>query len=92
MQEYIELKQQLEALKQGWDNNPNNNKRLGASSILVTIKDDWRKAKSLGCKKDGYWGWVLFSTSTNSDGYSLYEEIKKLTKDFGDIKAYERPI
>jgi len=92
MQEYTELKEQLKVLDKGWDNNPNNNQTLGASYIAVTIRGDWRKAKSLGCKKDSYWGWVLFDISTNSNGYSLYEEVGKLTKDFDDIKIYERQI
>ena len=52
---------------------------------------DWRKAKKVGCEK-GYNGWSFFSTSTNSAGYDLYEEIKKLTADFDNLMVTERQL
>jgi len=36
----------------------------------------WREAKKLGMKKDSYYGWIFYSTSTNSNGYDLLEKIK----------------
>jgi len=45
---------------------------LDAIWIAVTIdRDFWRVAKELGCKKDGYWGWMLTSTSVNGGGTEL---------------------
>ena len=36
----------------------------------------WREAKKLGMIKDSYYGWMFYSTSTNSNGYDLLEKIK----------------
>ena len=51
----------------------------GQDAIWVCVKfcrGDWRKAKKAGAKKDGYHGWILYSTSTNSMGYELYEALR----------------
>jgi hypothetical protein len=37
---------------------------------------NWREAKKIGMVKK-YDGWYFYSTSTNSNGYDLYEKIKQ---------------
>lgn len=39
------------------------------------VGKDWRFAKKVGCKKDGYYGWIFFSTSTNDAGTALADKI-----------------
>ena len=58
----------------------------GQDAIWVCVKfhnKDWREAKKAGAKKDSYHGWILYSTSTNSRGYDLYESIKTLVMESG---------
>ncbi len=87
MQEYQTLRNDLEKLSSDWDKSQG----LDATFIQVIFRGDWRKAKKVGCKK-GYNGWSFFSTSTNSAGYDLYEEIKKLTADFDNLMVTERQL
>ena len=51
---------------------------LDALWICVKKPSDmtWREAKKIGMKKDSYYGWIFYSTSTNSNGYELLEKIK----------------
>lgn len=87
MQDYQTLRNKLENLCSNWDKGQG----LDASHIQIKMIGDWRKKKKAGCKK-GYNGWVFFSTSTNSAGYNLYEEINKLTSDFDDLIVTERQL
>lgn len=87
MQEYLKLRNDLKNLSSNWDKQQG----LDPSYIEVKMLGDWRKKKKLGCKKS-YNGWIFFSTSTNSAGYDLYTEIKKLTTDFKDLIVTERQL
>ena len=87
MEKYLTLRNKLEKLSSDWDKGQG----LDASFIQVKMYGDWRKKKKVGCKK-GYNGWTFFSTSTNSNGYDLYEEIKKLTDNFDDLTVTERQL
>jgi hypothetical protein len=87
LQDYQNLKTELETIKA-------NHKEtyLDASWICVRpINMNWREAKKIGCKKDYYWGWIFYSTSTNSNGNELYNKIKEACKDF-DMYVNERLI
>ena len=84
MQEYLKLRSDLENLSSNWDKQQG----LDPSYIEVKMLGDWRKKKKVGCEKS-YNGWIFFSTSTNSAGYDLYTEIKKLTADFKDLIVTE---
>ena len=86
-QDYQVLKNKLRTLSSNWDKQQG----LDPSFIQVIMYGDWRKKKKVGCEK-GYDGWTFFSTSTNSAGYELYEEIKKLISDFKNLRVYERQI
>lgn len=87
MQDYKTLRNDLEKLSSDWDKGQG----LDPSFIQVIFKGDWRKAKKVGCKKE-YNGWNFFSTSTNSAGYNLYEEIKNMTSDFKDLTVIEKQL
>jgi len=86
-QDYQVLKNKLQTLSSNWDKQQG----LDPSFIKVMMYGDWRKKKKVGCEK-GYDGWTFFSTSTNSAGYELYEEIEKLISDFKNLRVYERQI
>ena len=89
LENYKELKNKLEALSSNWD------KQQGLSASYINVAmygKNWRKKKAVGCKKDYYYGWIFFSTSTNSDGYGLYEEIKKLCAPYKDLLVTERQL
>ena len=89
LENYKDLKNKLETLSSNWDKQ----QFLSASHIIVTMHGkDWRKKKAVGCKKDYYYGWIFFSTSTNSDGYGLYEEIKKLCAPYKDLLVTETQL
>lgn len=50
----------------------------------------WREAKKLGMKKDSYYGWMFYSTSTNSNGYDLLEKIQKVCSPYDmRIRTYD---
>jgi len=50
----------------------------------------WREAKKLGMKKDSYYGWMFYSTSTNSNGYDLLEKIERACKPYNmSITTYD---
>ena len=51
----------------------------------------WREAKKMGLKKDFYYGWMLYSTSTNSSGYELFEKMKEACKGFS-LRVSERQL
>lgn len=87
LQEYQDLRTRLEALSNNWDKQQG----LDPTFIQVMMCGNWRKKKKVGCEKR-YDGWTFFSTSTNSAGYELYEEIQKLISDFKDLRVYERQL
>jgi len=69
---YETLKKELETIEK-------NHKEINQDPVWICVKPktDWRTAKKMGCIKDGYYGWIFYSTSTNSNGYELYEKIEK---------------
>lgn len=87
MQEYQTLRNKLEELSSDWDKGQG----LDPTYIQVNMYSDWRKNKKAGCEKFNG-NWIFFKTSTNSNGYNLYEEIKKLTADFDDLMVTERQL
>ena len=89
LENYRQLRSKLSSLSENWDKQQG----LGATYINVSmVGKDWRKKKAVGCKKDFYYGWIFFSTSTNSDGYGLYEQIKKLCEPYKDLSVIERQL
>lgn len=73
---------ELKNLDLKWSLNTNNNHVLDANWVGVTLpKAAWRLAKAVGAKKDGYYGWILWSGSTNDSGTNYMEEVKKICKD-----------
>jgi hypothetical protein len=76
--DYQNLKTELETIKV-------NHKEKGLDPCFISVSAsgmNWREAKKIGMKKDYYYGWVFYSTSTNSNGYDLYEKIKQACKGF----------
>jgi len=68
------------------------NKGLDATFISVVADGmGWREAKKMGFRKDYYYGWILYSTSTNSNGYNLYENIKLACEGF-NVRVSERQL
>ena len=73
---------ELKNLDLKWSLNTNNNHVLDANWVGVNLpKAAWRLAKAVGAKKDGYYGWILWSGSTNDSGTNYMEEVKKICKD-----------
>ena len=70
--DYQKLKTELETIKSN-----HKEEYLDASFISVRANGmNWREAKKIGMVKK-YDGWYFYSTSTNSNGYDLYEKIKQ---------------
>jgi hypothetical protein len=75
--DYQNLKTELETIKSN-----HKEEYLDASFISVRASGmNWREAKKIGMIKE-YDGWYFYSTSTNSNGYDLYEKIKQACKGF----------
>lgn len=78
LQDYQNLKNQLEEIKIN-----HKGEHLDAGFVMVRAKGlNWRECKKLGMNKDSYYGWVFYSTSTNTNSYSLYEKIEKACEGF----------
>ena len=78
LKKYLDLKDQLNEIV-------DNHVESHLDPVWICVKAsgiDWRKAKSLGMKKDYSHGWVFYTTSTNSNGYELFEKIQNVCKDF----------
>ena len=84
--EYKELTNQLNLLTNSWDKNQG----LDAS-LFAIIVNNWRLAKSIGAKKDSYYGWIFYSTSTNSDSNGLSNKLNELILGF-DLRIIERQL
>ena len=52
---------------------------------------NWRMAKKIGMTKDYYYGWFLFSTSTNSNGEELKTALAEKIKGY-DLVISERQL
>ena len=73
---------QIENLKETLNNivaehsNNNDNHYLDSCWIgVMYYGKDWRFAKRIGCKKDSYYGWLFYSTSSNSAGTKLADKM-----------------
>ena len=78
IEDYKNLKAKIETIK---DNHKE--EYLDASFICVRANGiNWREAKKIGMEKDYSYGWVFYSTSTNSNGNELYNKIKQECKGF----------
>tara|TARA_B110000285_G_C14835165_1_gene472736 strand:- start:379 stop:651 length:273 start_codon:yes stop_codon:yes gene_type:complete len=78
LQDYQILKAELENIK-------SNHKESYLDSCWICVKGsglNWREYKKLGMKRDSYHGWIFYSTSTNSNGYELYEKLNEVCKGF----------
>lgn len=73
------LEKDLLDLQISWRNGTHQNYKrvMDANWVGVTIPD-WRVAKNVGAKKDGYYGWILWSSSTNDNGTAYYDEVRLL--------------
>lgn len=77
IQDYQNLKVELQTIQA-------NHKETHLDPVFISVKAsnmNWREAKKLGMKKE-FDGWYFYTTSTNSNGYELYEKIKKACKEF----------
>jgi len=77
IEDYQNLKVELERIKA-------NHKERSLDPVFISVTSsgmNWREAKKIGMEK-GYDGWYFYKTSTNSDGYELYEKIKEACKGF----------
>jgi hypothetical protein len=75
--EYKELTNQLDSLTNNWENKQG----LDASFFAIVV-NDWRLEKSIGAKKDCSYGWIFYSTSTNSDASGLSKKLYELIQGF----------
>jgi len=58
--------------------------------IMKPSSMGWREAKKLGMEKDFYYGWMFYSTSTNSNGNDLLEKIQKVCSPYDmRIRTYD---
>ena len=83
MSEYKDLLNKLGEVKKDHEIEMNGK---GQDAIWACVKfhnEDLREAKKAGARKDSYHGWILYSASTNSRGYDLYESIKTLVMESG---------
>ena len=86
IQDYQNLKNRLQTIK---DNHEE--KYLDPNFIKISGSGlGWREYKKLGMIKS-YEGWVFYSTSTNSNGYDLYEKLKKECEGF-NLYVSERQL
>lgn len=89
IQDYQNLKTELETIS-----TIHEEQRGGLDATFISVSANgmnWREAKKIGMKKDYYYGWVFYSTATNSNGYDLYEKIKKACNGF-DLYVSERQL
>ena len=94
IQDYQNLKNKLETISSNHTKKYDRNASGYLDASFISIKmygKDWRLKKQVGCRKD-YNGWSFFHTSTNSNGYDLYEEINKACKDFKLLLVTERQL
>ena len=78
LKDYQELENKLEEIKA-------NHKEENLDPVSICVRgsgSNWREYKKMGMKKDSYYGWIFYSTSTNSNGYDLYEKIKEACNGF----------
>lgn len=78
LKDYQDLKKQLEEIR-------GNHKETHLEAAFIMVKAsglNWRECKKLGMKKDSYYGWVFYSTSTNSNAYELYTKIENACEGF----------
>ena len=89
-QDYQDLKVELDSIKA--NHKAQGNTGLDATYISIVASGmNWREAKKMGLKKDFYYGWMLYSTSTNSNGYELFEKMKEACKGFS-LRVSERQL
>ena len=70
-------------LKTELENISSNHKESYLDPCWICVKGsglNWRECKKIGMRKDSYHGWILYSTSANSNGYELYEKINEACK------------
>ncbi len=78
LEDYQELKNKLEEIN-------TNHKEESFDPVWICVRglgSNWREYKKMGLKKDSHYGWIFYSTSTNSNGYDLYEKIQKACSGF----------
>ena len=87
--------QELNFLKNNWETHPENHNQLDANWVCVKfLNKDAALAKSLGLKKESYWGWIAWSGSANTNGSNFAVEVEKIVmkyKDF-DLAVRERQL
>tara|TARA_R110000787_G_scaffold70091_1_gene155818 strand:- start:14236 stop:14529 length:294 start_codon:yes stop_codon:yes gene_type:complete len=65
---------------------------MDANWVSITIPN-WRLAKKAGAKKDGYYGWILWSGSTNDNGTQFANEARKIMQKYKlELNFYERQL
>lgn len=76
LENYKKLKVELESLAASWRKGEHENyaRVLDANWIGITIPN-WRVAKKVGAKKDSYYGWILWSGSTQDNGGQFANEV-----------------
>jgi hypothetical protein len=78
LQDYQNLKKELEEIRTN-----HKGESLDPSFICVrNIGLNWRECKKIGMEKSAYYGWIFYSTSTNSNGYDLFQRIEKACEGF----------
>jgi len=83
------LREELDTFQLTWRKGEHENYQrvLDANWIGVTIPN-WRDAKAVGAKKDGYYGWILWSGSTQDSGTAFASEVRKICMKYDVILKY----
>lgn len=90
IQDYKDLQVKLDGIKA--NHKAKGNTGLDATYISIVASGmGWREAKKMGFKKDSYRGWIFYSTSTNSNGYDLFEKLEDACKGF-KLRVSERQL
>ena len=91
---YQELKTELQTFQDKWRKGEHKNyaRVLDANWIGITIPN-WRLAKKVGAKKDGYYGWMLWSGSTQDSGTRFADEVREICNKYDvDLGKSERQL
>lgn len=91
LQTFKSLRAELKTLAADWSET--HDELDAACAIVVMPSKMWRVAKQLGCRKDPYFGWILFSKSTNSNGSEFCCEVSSMCHASGaPVFVHERQL
>ena len=94
IQKLNKLEKDLLNLQISWRKGTHKNYKrvMDANWVAVSIPN-WRLAKKVGARKECYYGWILWSGSTNDNGTQFATEVSNICDKYDvEIKKYERQL